>query len=68
MDNLGDAELDDALYDSILQAMHTRLSDKVFSVRVHAIRALTRLQDPSNKHCPIIKGEAIGISCIAEWR
>lgn len=54
---LGDSELDDEICDRILESMHTRLSDKMPSVRVQAIKALSRLQDPSDKQCPIIKGE-----------
>jgi len=56
VDYIGNGELDNDLCDDIIKCMHARLSDKIPSVRVHAITALCRLQDPSDKHCPIIKG------------
>lgn len=55
-DYIGESEIDDEICDEILQSMHIRLSDKVPNVRVQAVKALSRLQDPSDKHCPIIKG------------
>ena len=67
MDLLGDAEIDDDLCDRIFDAMHTRLSDKLPTVRVHAIRALSRLQDPSDKHCPIIKCEIFKQHACNKW-
>ena len=56
MENLGDQEMDEDLADQIFTAMLTRLSDKVHTVRVQAIKALARLQDPDDKKCPVIKG------------
>ncbi|XP_067944835.1 condensin complex subunit 3-like isoform X2 [Watersipora subatra] len=66
--NLGDAELDDELYGELMQAMHTRLSDISSSVRVHATTALTRMQDPSDKHCPIIKSFIFLMSSDPNWQ
>lgn len=56
MEGLGEAELDDDIYQGLFEAMHTRLRDIFPSVRVQAVRALSRLQDPTDKRCPIIKG------------
>lgn len=49
-----DAQIDDELFESIYQAMLQRVKDKFPAVRVQAVTALTRLQDPSDKGCPII--------------
>jgi len=55
--NLGDdAAIDDALYDEIYAAMQIRLRDKFPVVRLYAVLALARLQDPSDPNCPIIAG------------
>jgi hypothetical protein len=35
--------------------MLERIQDRIASVRVQAVVALQRLQDPSNKECPVIK-------------
>ena len=35
--------------------MLDRIQDRIASVRVQAIIALQRLQDPTNKECPVIK-------------
>ena len=48
------ATLDDELFSSIYDTMLQRLSDKKPTVRVQAILALNRLQEPQNKECPVI--------------
>ena len=35
--------------------MLERIQDRIASVRVQAVIALQRLQDPANKECPVIK-------------
>ncbi|XP_077992118.1 condensin complex subunit 3-like [Glandiceps talaboti] len=50
-----DAQIDDDLFDRIYDNMLVRLKDKKASVRVQAVHALARLQDPSDKDCPVIK-------------
>lgn len=40
--------------DAIVDSMLVRLNDKVPIVRVHAVQALARLQEPSFGECPII--------------
>ncbi|XP_078038064.1 chromosome associated protein G [Augochlora pura] len=56
LNSMGDqAFVDDALCDKITVAMMNRLLDKSPKVRVQAILALHRLQDPSYEQCPIIK-------------
>lgn len=57
LDNLGeDAKIDDDLYDKIYDCMLERLRDKIPIVRMHAVLALTRLQNPRDENCPVIKG------------
>ena len=48
--------IDDELYDSVYRAIQCRLRDKFPIVRVHAVLALARLQDPTDPECPIIAG------------
>ncbi|XP_045585282.2 condensin complex subunit 3 isoform X1 [Procambarus clarkii] len=50
-----EAVIDDELYNNIYDTMLHRLQDKVPLVRVQAVLALGRLQDPRNKECPVIK-------------
>ncbi|XP_071521422.1 condensin complex subunit 3 [Panulirus ornatus] len=50
-----EAVIDDDLYNNIYDTMLHRLQDKVPIVRVQAVLALARLQDPRNKECPVIK-------------
>ncbi|RUS91586.1 hypothetical protein EGW08_000701 [Elysia chlorotica] len=58
--DLGDgAQIDDDLYDRIYRCMVQRLRDKCAQVRVHAVLALMRLQDPTDETCPIIKAYMI---------
>ena len=55
---MGDeAQIDDELYDRIYECMLQRLRDKFPIVRVHAVFALSRLQDPTDQDCPIINGK-----------
>jgi len=49
------ASINADLFDEIYDAMLERIQDRIASVRVQAVIALQRLQDPSNKECPIIK-------------
>ncbi|XP_043224258.1 condensin complex subunit 3-like [Amphibalanus amphitrite] len=49
------AYLDDALCDRAYDAMLERLQDTVPAVRVQAVFALSRLQEPQNKQCPVIR-------------
>ena len=61
--NLGeDAQIDDELYDRLYECMLERLKDKWPVVRYHAVMAMSRLQDPSDENCPVIKGK-IYTSC-----
>ncbi|NXT63003.1 CND3 protein, partial [Chaetops frenatus] len=48
------AEIDDDLFDKINEAMMIRLEDKFPNVRVQAILALSRLQDPEDENCPVV--------------
>ncbi|KAK3094775.1 hypothetical protein FSP39_006096 [Pinctada imbricata] len=50
-----DAQIDDDLYDRIYESMLERLRDKQPVVRMHAVMALARLQDPRDENCPVIK-------------
>lgn len=62
LDNLGeDAKIDDDLYDKIYDCMLERLRDKIPIVRMHAVLALTRLQNPRDENCPVIKGNMLSI-------
>ncbi|XP_009068002.1 PREDICTED: condensin complex subunit 3-like, partial [Acanthisitta chloris] len=49
-----DAQIDDDLFDKINEAMLTRLKDKFSSVRIQAVLALSRLQDPTDVNCPVV--------------
>ncbi|KAJ1214296.1 hypothetical protein NDU88_001919 [Pleurodeles waltl] len=48
------AQIDDDLFDRIHEAMLIRIKDKVPNVRIHAVLALARLQDPQDENCPVI--------------
>ncbi|NXO11713.1 CND3 protein, partial [Oriolus oriolus] len=48
------AEIDDDLFDKINEAMLFRLKDKFPSVRVQAVLALSRLQNPKDENCPVV--------------
>lgn len=58
LNNLGEeAQIDDDLYDRIYECMLERMRDKKPIVRVHAILAINRLQDPNDHDCPVINGK-----------
>ncbi|KAL1790347.1 condensin complex subunit 3 [Sigmodon hispidus] len=48
------AQIDDDLFDKINEAMLIRLKDKIPNVRIQAVLALSRLQDPKDDDCPVI--------------
>lgn len=50
------AQIDDDLFDKINEAMLIRLKDKVPNVRIQAVLALSRLQDPKDDECPVVNG------------
>ncbi|XP_069833553.1 condensin complex subunit 3 [Dendropsophus ebraccatus] len=47
------ALIDDDLFDKIHDAMLIRITDRVPNVRIQAVLALARLQDPSDVDCPV---------------
>ncbi|NXL89464.1 CND3 protein, partial [Alectura lathami] len=49
-----DAQIDDELFDKINEAMLIRLRDKFSNVRIQAVLALSRLQDPKDENCPVV--------------
>lgn len=49
-----ECEIDDKLFEKILLAMRERAFDTAARTRVEAIRALGRLQDPTNPQCPVM--------------
>ena len=48
--------INDDLYDAIFSCLLQRLRDKFSVVRAQAVQAASRLQDPTDVDCPIIKG------------
>ncbi|XP_004579248.3 condensin complex subunit 3 [Ochotona princeps] len=48
------AQIDDCLFDKINETMLVRLKDKIPNVRIQAVLALSRLQDPKDDECPVI--------------
>ncbi|XP_009908748.2 condensin complex subunit 3 [Dryobates pubescens] len=48
------AQIDDDLFDKINEAMMIRLKDKFSNVRIQAVLALSRLQDPKDASCPVV--------------
>ncbi|XP_027498740.1 condensin complex subunit 3 [Corapipo altera] len=48
------AQIDDDLFDKINEAMLIRLKDKFSNVRIQAVLALARLQDPKDEDCPVV--------------
>lgn len=48
--------IDNELFDRIHERMFERLKDKVPAVRVQAVLAVMRLQNPQDKSCSIIAG------------
>ncbi|XP_036776938.1 condensin complex subunit 3 [Manis pentadactyla] len=53
------AQIDDDLFDKINKAMLIRLKDKIPNVRIQAVLALSRLQDPKDDDCPVVNAYAI---------
>jgi condensin complex subunit 3 len=54
MKNLDDeAEISDQLWEDIVDKMLTRANDKIAAVRVQAVHALNRLQDPEEEDDPV---------------
>ncbi|XP_055986317.1 condensin complex subunit 3 [Sorex fumeus] len=52
------AQIDDDLFDKINEAMLIRLKDKIPNVRIQAVLALSRLQDPKDDDCPVANAYA----------
>ncbi|XP_060134955.1 condensin complex subunit 3 isoform X2 [Zootoca vivipara] len=48
------AQIEDELFDQISNAMLLRVKDKVPNVRIQAVLALSRLQDPKDSECPVV--------------
>ncbi|XP_066489024.1 condensin complex subunit 3 [Tiliqua scincoides] len=48
------AQIEDELFDQINTAMLLRVKDKVPNVRIQAVLALARLQDPKDINCPVV--------------
>lgn len=64
LSSLGDDyELEEDLYDKVFEVMLKRVKDKCPSVRTQAVLALTRLQDPQNKECPVISVYLFLLGC-----
>lgn len=57
------AQIEDELFDQINTAMQLRARDKVPNVRIQAVLALSRLQDPKDDQCPVVNGTFLGNSC-----
>lgn len=53
-----DTVLEDQQFDAIQECMLQRCYDKVPLVRLHAVQASARLQNPTDANCPVIKGSA----------
>ncbi|XP_023312044.1 condensin complex subunit 3 isoform X1 [Anoplophora glabripennis] len=47
--------LDNFMCDAIQEAMLQRIMDPKISIRLQAVMALVRLQEPSNTECPVVK-------------
>ena len=52
------AQIDDDVFDKINKAMLIRLKDKIPNVRIQAVLALSRLQDPKDDECPVVNAHA----------
>lgn len=50
-----DSSIDDELFENLTESLLVCLKDKVSTIRVEAVFALFRLQDPANKECPVTK-------------
>ncbi|XP_072476440.1 condensin complex subunit 3 isoform X1 [Notamacropus eugenii] len=53
------AQIDDDLFDKINEAMLIRVKDKIPNVRIQAVLALARLQDPKDDDCPVVNAYSI---------
>ncbi|XP_055480064.1 condensin complex subunit 3 [Psammomys obesus] len=53
------AQIDDDLFDKINKAMLIRLKDKIPNVRIQAVLALSRLQDPKDDDCPVVDDQQL---------
>eukprot|EP00043_Microstomoeca_roanoka_P013278 m.130069 g.130069 ORF g.130069 m.130069 type:complete len:1089 (+) comp15712_c0_seq3:239-3505(+) len=60
-----EAEIDDDIWEDLQTAMLERIKDKIPVVRVQAINALSRLQDPSDIDCPVIAEYQQRLTCDA---
>jgi len=58
-----DAVIDDDLADRIFESILTRLHDKFPAVRVQAVAAISRLQDPTDPECAVISTYLKLMSC-----
>uniref|UniRef100_H3BDF7 Non-SMC condensin I complex subunit G n=1 Tax=Latimeria chalumnae TaxID=7897 RepID=H3BDF7_LATCH len=48
------AQIDDELFDRIYEALLIRLTDRFPNVRIQAVLAMARLQDPQDDKCPVV--------------
>lgn len=53
------AQIEDELFVKISNAMLIRVKDKVPNVRIQAVLALSRLQDPKDDDCPVVNGKLL---------
>ena len=51
------------MWELLQETMLCRMTDKIPVVRVQAINALTRLQDPTDMDCPIIQAYLQHMNC-----
>lgn len=58
------AQIEDELFDQINTAMQLRARDKVPNVRIQAVLALSRLQDPKDDQCPVVNGIFLAIHVV----
>ena len=56
-------QIDEELYDKIYDCMLLRLRDKVPIIRVQAVLAMTRLQNPRDNDCPVINAFLFLLGC-----
>lgn len=59
------ALIDDDLFDKLNKAMFIRLKDKIPNVRIQAVLALSRLQDPKDDECPVANGMYSSLNPVA---
>lgn len=58
-----EAEVDDDMWELLQETMLRRMTDKIPVVRVQAINALTRLQEPTDMDCPVIQAYLQRMEC-----